>query len=169
MDRELKAKSENKGRGLGLMGEWEGVDNWYGGRVQQVARLAKRSGGGPKYQVILEKLESTRSHRFARYLGSLGVVQMSIPKDLVNKERDDVIKFLSQNFILCGRIYRPFTSKEMKVYLMEIDEDYGRLPDLEQGDQYRIPFRRFLDWHNPLHLNFNQVSYSGHTISCSHY
>jgi RNA-dependent RNA polymerase len=98
------------------MGEWEGAQNWYGGRIQQIARLAKRpaSEKGSKYQVVLEKLESTRSHRFSRFLGSLGVLQMSIPKDLVNRERDDVITFLSQNFVLCGRVYRAFYFERRK-------------------------------------------------------
>lgn len=152
------------------MGDWEEAQNWYGGRVQQIAHLAKRppSEGGLKYQVVLEKFESTRSHRFARFLGSLGVVQMSIPKDLINRERDDVITFLSQKFVLCGRVYRPFTSKEGKVYLMEIDKDYEREPDLNQGDQYRISFREFLDWQNPIHLNYDQVFFSLAIISCSH-
>lgn len=29
-DREQLALVENKGRGLGTMGQWEGKDNWYG-------------------------------------------------------------------------------------------------------------------------------------------
>jgi RNA-dependent RNA polymerase len=159
LDREIKATSEGKGRGLGLMGNWEGVENWYGGRIQQIARLVKTAPGEAEqpYKIILEKLESTRSHRFARYLGSLGVLQLGIPKDLVNRERDDVLVFLSRNFVLCGRIYRPFTSKEGKVYFMEIDKDYKRCPDPAQGDQHRISFSQFINWHNPFCLNHSQV------------
>src|SRR5438046_892342 len=39
LEREKKACTEGSGRGLGLMGKWEGIEDWYGGRIQQVARL----------------------------------------------------------------------------------------------------------------------------------
>jgi hypothetical protein len=35
-DREQLALVENKGRGLGTMGQWEGKDNWYGILIVQL-------------------------------------------------------------------------------------------------------------------------------------
>jgi hypothetical protein len=158
MDREQKAILENRGRGLGLMGEWEGVPNWWGGRIQQILRLAKAPPGSVEpYVVYLERLESRRSHRIARFLGSRRVNQMRIDSDLLFKERDQLHDFLLQNFVLCGRIFRPFTSKDSTVYIMETNLNYERTTDAHFGDQYRISFADFVNWANPLYLNCNQV------------
>ncbi|KIM43196.1 hypothetical protein M413DRAFT_26372 [Hebeloma cylindrosporum] len=42
LDREQAAIKENRSRGLGLMGEWEGHSEWYDGQIQQLARLVKK-------------------------------------------------------------------------------------------------------------------------------
>lgn len=142
------------------MGDWEGENNWYGGRVQQRLRLFKHSSGGPglRYGIKIEKLEKRRSNGIARQVSSRGIQAMSIPDDLIRKERDQIQAFLLQNFVLCGRVYRPFSSKEGKVYLIETDQNYERGSNFEcQGDQYRMSFRHFLAWCNPLCLNPRQV------------
>jgi hypothetical protein len=157
MDREQKATMENCGRGLGLMGPWEGDPNWYGGRIQQILRLAKASGS---YTVLLERLENRRSHRIARFLGSRRVLQMRIKSDLVNKERDQLLEFLLQSFVICGRVYRPFASKDGTLYMMETDDNRLREMDETIGDQHRMSFASFVAWHNPFHLNTNQVLFS---------
>jgi len=159
MDREQKAILENRGRGLGLMGDWEGEPNWYGGRIQQIFRLSKAPAGstGPPYVVSLNKLENRRSHRIARFLGSPRIAQMRIDNDLMNKERDQVQEFLLTSFGLCGRIYRPFASKDGTLYLMHPNRDYQRNADEHYGDQYRISFADFVNWHNPLSHNYDQV------------
>jgi hypothetical protein len=158
MDREQKAILENRGRGLGLMGDWEGEPNWWGGRIQQILRLTKAPPGSPEpYAVHMERLENRRSHRIARFLGSRRVGQMRIHTDIMNKDRDELLEFLLRSFVLCGRIYRPFASKDGKLYLMETDLNYERTTDEAFGDQYRISFAAFINWHNPLHLNSHQV------------
>ena len=112
MDREQNAILENRGRGLGLMGEWGGEPNWWGGKIQQILRLAKMPSGS--YVVLMERLESCRSNRIARFLGSRRVGQMRVDTDLVNKERGKLLEFLLQCFVLCGRIFRPFASKDQE-------------------------------------------------------
>ena len=159
LDREQAAILENNNRGLGLQGHWEGKDNWYGGKIQQIVRMERstdRTATVP-WTLTLERMQMTRSHRFARFLGSRHLLQVKI----VGKDRDLVRerKFLEQRFVLCGRIFVPFSTKDGKVYLMEIDMDYdARVPQLSQGDQYRISLEEFVAWHNPMGLNCDQVS-----------
>ena len=161
MDREQKAILENCDRGLGLMGEWEGEPNWWGGNIQQILRLAKAPSGSPeRYVVLMERLESCRSNRIARFLGSRRVGQMRVDTDLMNKERDGLLAFLLQCFVICGRIFRPFASKDGSLYLMESNLDFERIANKAFGDQHRISFAQFVNWHNPLHLNSKQVFYS---------
>lgn len=169
---------ENKGRGLGLTTDWEGVENWYGGRIQQIAYLdlvtsekttsppknlsssqtfsAGRTKGSPVPPVIrLGKLESTRSCRFSRFLGSRRMLQVHVPTDY---QGDDARPYMQQKFIICGRVFVPFQAKEKSVYMVETNENVDRIPDTQQGDQYRLSFNQFVEWFNPLGLNYKQVS-----------
>ncbi|KAF7966382.1 hypothetical protein HWV62_38905 [Athelia sp. TMB] len=127
LDREQDALIEGKGRGLGLMGEWKGVPNYYGGKVQQKLRLNKGSAG---YYLTPEPLEMTRSYRFARYLGSRRLLQIRLDEKLLQQERDEIAEFLAKDFVICGRTFRPFTSKEESVYLVETTRDYERIVPL---------------------------------------
>lgn len=140
------------------MGDWEGMPNWCGGWIQFRLRLEKcESGGGLPFRVIIERPESRKSNRFARFLGSRACEQLRVPDALVNKERDAVQKFLKQKFVLLGRVFVPYASKDGKIYLAETSEDYERRPDRQQGDHLRHSFRQFVSWHNPLELNSEQV------------
>lgn len=65
--------------------------------------------------------------------------------------------FLAQRFVLCGRVFVSFATKEHKVFMMETNEDFERVAD-SRGDQHRISLEQFVDWHNPLALNAWQVS-----------
>lgn len=153
---------ENEGRGLGLMGEWKGVKNWYGGQIQQLARLKKDTYG--KLKVTLEPLEKRRSHRYGRFYGSRRFIQLRVPEELLQKDGDQVIEFLAKKFILCGRCFYPFCSKESSIYLVETNENYGRASGEWSGDQLRMTFQGFINWHNPIEDNHRQVSQ--HLVCC---
>ncbi|EGO19098.1 hypothetical protein SERLADRAFT_352904 [Serpula lacrymans var. lacrymans S7.9] len=157
-DREEKAIKENLTRGLGLMGEWEGQRNWYGGSIQQRVRLVKNpTSSRLAYSFQLEKPEIRRSNRFSRFLGSRRMLQLSVPDDLLLREGDQLRGFLSGvKLVLCGRIYVPFHAKDNSLYMMESDEDYQRKPLPFYGDEHRLSFAEFVKWHNPLSLNSNQ-------------
>lgn len=145
---------ENQNRGLGLQGDWHGKANWYGGRVQQVARIVANPHS-ETFDLRLEKMQMTRSHRFARFLGSRRVLQVKLSGDRwrVAVERD----FLAQKFVLCGRIFVPFSTKDEKAYMMEINDDYERAPLDSQGDQHRRSLGEFVRWHNAMATNAHQV------------
>lgn len=161
LDLEQDAILENIGRGLGLMGEFQGFRDWYGGKIQQAGRLVKEAGS---LKIKLEKMESRRSHRFGRYYGSRRFLHIRVSKDLIQKEREDVRRFFRQKFVLCGRIFVAFHAKERHVYLVETDENYDRQPQQWCGDHHRQSFNQFINWHNPLEVvkNTKQVR----SLSC---
>lgn len=130
------------------MGDFEGASDWYGGRIQQLGRLVKEEGGN--YKIKLERMESRRSHRFARYLGSRRFLQVRVPEELFRQDHVSIKKFLKQKFVLCGRVFVPFHSKENSIYLVETNEDYGRTTQEWCGDPFRCSFNEFINWHNPL-------------------
>jgi hypothetical protein len=156
-DREQLAIVENQGRGLGTMGDWEGKENWYGGKIQQVARVVK---AGKSFKFELEKPEIRRSHRFARFLGSRRILQVRVQDSLMyEKVGDEVRNFLtSSKFVLCGRVYVPFHAKEGSLYLFETKENIDRQTNSDDGDCHRLSLYDFVQWHNPLRLNSKQVN-----------
>ncbi|KAL4242325.1 hypothetical protein ABKN59_011950, partial [Abortiporus biennis] len=104
-DREQAAITENEARGLGLMGDWDDVTNWYGGRLQQRARVTIPTDASPDtpFRLTLEKIEMKKSHFFGRKLGSRHLLQFK----LLDKV-EDATDFMSQKFVLCGRIFVAF-------------------------------------------------------------
>ncbi|KAK7450551.1 hypothetical protein VKT23_012860 [Stygiomarasmius scandens] len=154
-DREQKAIAENRQRGLGLMGRWEGEDDWHGGQIQQIARLVKI---GNDYSIKLEALEMRRSTRFARHVGSRRLLQIRIDDGLLSGEpREGTIKFLSRKLVLNGRVFIATSPKDDGLYAVEINEDFGREPRFGNiGDQFRMHIGQFLEWHNPMELNDDQ-------------
>ncbi|KAG2107049.1 RNA dependent RNA polymerase-domain-containing protein [Suillus discolor] len=154
-DREQLAIVENKGRGLGTMGQWEGKDHWYGGKIQQVARVVK---AGTSFKFELEKPEIRRSHRFARFLGSRRILQVRVPDNLTYDKVGSALRefLISSKFVLCGRVFVPFHAKEGSMYLMETNQNIDRQANLGDGDSHRLTLYQFVEWHNPLALNSMQ-------------
>ncbi|KAJ3793160.1 RNA dependent RNA polymerase-domain-containing protein [Lentinula aff. detonsa] len=154
-DREQLALLENRGRGLGFMGHFQDVDNWFGGQIQQIATLRETA----RFTLFLqlEPLEMRRSTRFARQFGSRRVLQVRIADDFLRAQaRERTIRFLSRKFVLNGRVFAPTPPKEGAVYLVEIGEDYERTSMSKFGDQHRKSLREVLEWHNPMALNSQQ-------------
>ncbi|KAI0673977.1 RNA dependent RNA polymerase-domain-containing protein [Trametes maxima] len=153
LDREELAICEGRSRGLGLQGAWQDTEDWYGGKVQQVARLEETDG---KMHLVLAAMEMRKSCRFARYLGSRRMIQVSIPQEMRTQHGGDLTQFFLQKFLLCGRVFVAFGAKDGKVFLMETKEDYergGHAP----GDEQRISLEEFVAWHNPMDLNGKQA------------
>ncbi|PFH49062.1 hypothetical protein AMATHDRAFT_64002 [Amanita thiersii Skay4041] len=152
LDREQAAILENAGRGLGLMGAWKGKPDWYGGQIQQIARVYKQDSS---YRIKLEPMEMTRSHRFARFCGSRRMIQVRIPENLMY-EMQETRNYLCKMFVLCGRVFVPVLAKEGSIYMIETNIRSYRDPQAECGDQHRKSFSQFINWHNPMALNKSQ-------------
>jgi hypothetical protein len=156
LDLEQDAIMENIGRGLGVMGDFKGVRDWYGGKIQQIGRVTK---DGLSYNIKLEKMESRRSHRFARYYGSRRFLHIRVPEELLHKEREEIKRFFRRRFVLCGRVFVAFHAKEKNVYLVETDQNFDRSTQEFCGDHLRKSLNNFINWHNPLEVveNTRQV------------
>ena len=141
------------------MGDWEGKPNWYGGQVQQIARIERASGQpGSPFRIHLEPMEQRKSNRAARVLSSQCCLQLKVPKAMMHgAPSEELRKFLSQKFIICGRTFVPFNAKEEKVNMMQSDENFERKPQKWCGDLHRMSLAKFIAWHNPLDLNYKQV------------
>ncbi|KAJ7799106.1 RNA dependent RNA polymerase-domain-containing protein [Mycena olivaceomarginata] len=131
LDREAKATVENRSRGLGLMGEFEGVPDYYGGNVQCTLRLL-HTADGKEPNVRLEPLQMTVPP-------SRSVIAL---RD--NKNGDLVKQWARRKFILCGRTYIALPPKSSKVYLIETSENYDRAPQDWCGDRYRISYDEYI-------------------------
>ncbi|KAI0352282.1 hypothetical protein OH77DRAFT_1428830 [Trametes cingulata] len=153
LDREELAICEGRLRGLGLHGEWEGTEDWYGGKIQQVARLEEEHG---EFRLVLAPMEMRKSNRFARFLGSRRILQVSIPREMRNTRGDDLRKYFTRKFVLCGRVFVAFGAKDGKVFLMETNEDYERAARTP-GDNQRMSLEEFVAWHNPMDKNGKQA------------
>ncbi|KAH9885398.1 RNA dependent RNA polymerase-domain-containing protein [Cubamyces lactineus] len=140
-------------RGLGLQDDWEEAKDWYGGKIQQVARIEEAPG---RLRLVLAPMEMRKSTRFARFLGSRRILQISIPSGLRVNRADELKEFLTTKFVLCGRVFVAFGSKEGKLFLMETKEDYERGP-LAPGDDQRMSLEDFVAWHNPMAKNGKQA------------
>ncbi|KAF9499753.1 hypothetical protein BDN71DRAFT_1441324 [Pleurotus eryngii] len=144
LDREEKAMQEGKGRGLGLMGDWDSCPNWYGGLVQLVFRLHKTTEG---FKILVEPLESRRSHYFSRMLGSKRLAQIRIPDDYLLKDIKAVRAFLRQRFVFMGAAYLPYHAKDgNSVYCIDTSSSGDGLDSLGS----------VCEWHNPIELNYRQ-------------
>ena len=132
-----------------------GKPKWYGGKIQQVARLLESED--KSFQLTLMKMESRKSNRFARFLSSRRLFQVLIGKKLVKDRKKDVDAFFKQKFVLCGRVFVALGAKDNKVFLMETPEDYERTAAVP-GDGKRITLDEFVAWHNPPEENGGQVS-----------
>ncbi|KAI0829054.1 RNA dependent RNA polymerase-domain-containing protein [Trametes gibbosa] len=153
LDREEKAICEDRHRGLGLQGEWMEAEDWYGGKVQQVALLEE---GGNSLHLVLGLMETRKSCRFARFLGSRRLIQVSVSREMLRTHGDTLKDFFKQKFILCGRVFVAFGMKEGKIFLMETQEDYERGSRV-LSDARRMSLEEFVNWHNPLDKNGNQA------------
>lgn len=158
LDREEAAICERRNRGLGLQGDWQEKTKWYGGQIQQIARLEETSLGA--FRLVLTKMEMRKSHRFGRFLASRRLLQVSVPQSLVNSSKPRLDEFFKQKFVLCGRTFVLCGSKDSKVFLLEVPESYER-PCRVRGDEQRMTLEDFVQWHNPLGLNGQQVRVQG--------
>ena len=130
-----------------------GQQGWYGGKIQQAATLEEDGDG---FRLVLAKMEIGKSNRFARFLGSRRVLQVSIPHNVVNGRADELREFFGQRFVLCGRVFVAFCVRGTRVFLMETPEDHERAA-FARGDGQRIALTDFIAWHNPVDRDRSQV------------
>lgn len=89
------------------------------------------------------------------------MVRLSIPGSI----KAGLQNFLSQKFLLCGRIFVALRPRDLKsgkhrtIFLIEVNEDFDRSAKISEGDHRRLSLQEFVRWHNPIELNNKQVGY----------
>jgi RNA-dependent RNA polymerase len=69
--------------------------------------------------------------------------------------------FVQRPFVIMNHVFRAFTAKDSNVFFVETFEEevsghvYSRPGRPKPSDP--LPFLEFIDWHNPLDCNNNQV------------
>ncbi|KAF8581588.1 hypothetical protein K439DRAFT_1353522 [Ramaria rubella] len=133
-------------------------DDWYGGKIAFVARLRereKKSNDNPRYFLELDSPELGTSTRFTRRWGSRRFLRVRIPDTILYQSNNQLLGYFKNNFVLHGKVFRPFYAKEHSVFLFDIDSIYtqGRMVP---NPHSKITFDQFIQWHNPMRLNKHQ-------------
>jgi RNA-dependent RNA polymerase len=152
-DREHKALLEDAGRGLGCMGEFDGVPNWYGGRIQHRAQIVQENGTFG-LRLCQPEMDGT-SRMMYRLLGSRRFIQVGLKEfddsPLEGESKDERLerlkKWLRHPFVLLGRVYKFFYKKENVIFLYETDENYERKCSTKQGDYKRKSLENIIQWY----------------------
>ncbi|KAG9090168.1 hypothetical protein FRC06_001192 [Ceratobasidium sp. 370] len=139
--------------------------NEHGGKVTQRIHLqitrspiAQASIDGLHFKFTLEQPTKSKSSRFSRYLGSRRLIQCHFSERDGRNHREAIIKFFaSKKLLVNGRLFQAFYGHSSKIELMEINEDFGRTPDVVFGDYNRISLLEFVAWHNNVDLNYKQT------------
>jgi RNA-dependent RNA polymerase len=163
---------ENKGRGLGLMGEWKGSPQWHGGNIEQLAQLLVLPDGQGKktwtFQISLKSPALTmKSRLLSRFMGSRHIIQVSLKKlDTYDEAQLKAAReFLSLPLILLGRTFILFHIKENNnAWFIETISPLDSSFAVHPSDSFRHSYRDIVKWFNPAHErdNRNQV---GSTLS----
>lgn len=94
---------------------------------------------------------------FARRFGSKHFFRLKLTKSL-NRNPEKLLRFLQRPLLLCGFVFRAFYAKESNIFYVktnEVTDGTTIVPD--KVIPGIMPFMKFLDWHNPIQLNSNQV------------
>ena len=125
--------------------------------------MAKGCKKPPKYKITLDPAELSTSNLFARRFGSKHFFRLKLTKSVLNKHSDALMDYLRQPLILCGSVFRAFYAKDTNVFYVKTNERTdGSTLLLGETIEGVMSFLEFLDWHNPLALNAEQVCYFCH-------
>lgn len=139
------------------LGPYEGLGNnprfpgWHGGKVVFQGQLSVEDG---EHKIVLDSCSIGGSSRFARRFGSWSFLRVKVPQSIFFGQKRDFITFFLRPFIIWGRVFRVFDAKDCKVFLYWTNECLSSgspIPD-------RMSFEEFVNWHNPLEENKNQVN-----------
>ena len=169
LDREEKALREGSTSRLGM----EDDAGWHGGRGKDTLLLrCTASSLSPETCVVsqtasialdksriiwtLSPLKLGRSNRAMRAFGSRRLLQVKIAKTLFQKKLI-VEGYLRNKFVLNGRIFETIWLKDDSAYLLETGDYRDSICRSSLTNVGRVDLMGFLNWHNPVAFNSNQV------------
>jgi len=137
--------------------------SWYGGKVQFRATLWN---DGPKaneiLRVRLEKPTLGPSNQLTRRFGSKAFFRVKITKGASGVCPNRLLDFFKRPFILCGAVFRAVYSKDDNVFFFKTNEGWdGAAQQVRETSDNTagMSFLQFINWHNPIETNKNQVAY----------
>ncbi|KIJ49639.1 hypothetical protein M422DRAFT_205121 [Sphaerobolus stellatus SS14] len=153
LDMEEQRLSENLLHGIGSHEEF------YGGKITFALRLVRKEAAGlgnDAYSLELCRPELGTSTRIARRWGSWRILRVRIPQDILKQKGNGLLPFFRRDFIIHGRVFRPFHAKENTVFMFQLDKIYKGGEIYTDPSNEKISFQEFLQWNNPMHLNSGQ-------------
>lgn len=132
---------------------------FYGGQVQFRGTLSLPRGA----KIPILKLEAPTlgpSTQFGRRLGSKSLFRIKLSREVQWMNPMALLNYFRRPFIICGAVFRSFYSKENNIFLVKTNERWDGtsvLPN-DQAELGVMSFMDFINWHNSLELNCNQVS-----------
>ena len=159
LDREEEALEKSPYGGLGFDENNEPL-GWHGGQVLFHARLHTTSrDSDSNYKFTLEPAELSFSHSFSRRFGSKHFLRLKLTKAVLNKNSKQLLDYLRRPLILCGSVFRAFFAKNHNVFYVKTNEGTNGESILSNAPVPGVmSLLEFINWHNPLDLNSNQVS-----------
>ena len=139
---------------------------WYGGRVSFTGKLTFDS----EATITLDKPYLFSSTRFSRRFGSDAFVRVRIEQKALHNHGKEVRDYVRRPLVIRGRVYRSFFAKEDTVFFFHTNEVVEpasntettirvREPTDPHADPLGMSLKDFLEWHNPLGLNDQQVCF----------
>jgi hypothetical protein len=95
---------------------------------------------------------------FARRFGSKHFFRLKMPKAL-KFNSDSLLQFLRKPLLLCGFVFRAFYAKDSNIIYVKTNEVTDGQIITGEILPGTMPFLEFLDWHNPIELNADQVCF----------
>ncbi|KAF9561155.1 hypothetical protein CPC08DRAFT_689324 [Agrocybe pediades] len=153
LDRETEALFKDPFAGIGNNPDF---GDWYGGKVQFRARLQVTQGPSPQqktFKIILEQCNLGASSRFTRRFGSWSFIRVKIPEEIFHDASNNLQAFFQKAFIIWDQVFRACYAKNDNIFLYWTNERAScslKVPG-------RLSFSEFINWHNPLAENSNQL------------
>jgi RNA-dependent RNA polymerase len=152
MDIEDTALAKDEFAGLGHSADYP---DWYGGKIEFRGKL-HRDDEFDSYRITLERCTLGPSCRFSRRFGSKNFLRIKIPSRILHSSHNGLIHYFQKPFIVWGRVFRAFYAKDDTVFLFRTNEIFDA-PEIRPGHYPGFSLLQFIQWHNPLEFNHNQV------------
>lgn len=142
--------------------------DWYGGQVQfRGSLILVAMDSSKELKLRLEKPTIGPSTQFTRRFGSKHIFRIKLSRNAQNEPSEVLLNYFRRPFIICGGVFRAFYSKEDNVFLVRTNERWNgySLTDADDSTAQIMSFMGFIDWHNSLHRNGNQVWLTARRLS----
>jgi len=133
---------------------------WYGGKVRFSGRLqvVSEDENGKKnakksFKIVLDDCALWTSFRHARRWGSWSYLRVKVPSQAFYDSKLGLDSFFKKTFLFWGCVFRACYAMGDNVFFYWTNEVYGKSETIPG----RLSLEEFIQWHNPLDFNKNQV------------